>query len=717
MSDTKIFAGYIFCYKVLDYWHEETKNIQIKPGQTNEPFETDEYKQCIDNTYIENLRIDGIKFISGWYLDENYSIAATPENIENRTNWQEIEVSTVIEPWCYYKITLYGKYEEYIANIKWAYGKNLSKNTTTKLSLTKAEWDLEAAARNTYIQNCILNEELNLVPAAVKNSFISVNDGIVSTNKYDSFTHKETLLNDDGISLDYNIEVSYSTETYTSAIPYTADFLNPFENAEPYFYGEGSPNTEYFKLDGGPLSDAIKVQAAIENDYSEIKNINTFQIKGNKIQYIKKGTFPIISTSHKIQEWTESTTITVIVSYDDNNEIQNISYGTTAARNNINLQDENFVKHNLETLPSTLGFVLVGAGGGAGGITQFDPKKNWKDRDQWACPGSGGGGGETIWGVLNLKAPETDYTKSGIASNPNRLVYTLLGKEVKAMFKNSANGSGEGFIEAKFDADNNLIPLKINYLTYTITIGAGGAGGGHGKFNIANKEDDQSFGEDGKNGADSIIKATIDFDVKDKAAYYVDENHYLEETKPLEDFKLTAAASGKKGNKGVGTDATKSYKYIEGGKGGSYTASELTTLKYNPHDLCIIRGRQAGGDGASIDPSITTVSNPALNFTIGLDEEAKQLSDYSISRGHSAIYGSGAAQNGKGNKDFTNTLKVNVPGGHSYGSGKTKTTNGGIGGGGACCRNASDGDYNKDKDFHSNVTFDDGHDGGFMLYY
>ena len=96
-----------------------------------------------------------------------------------------------------------------------------------------------------------------------------------------------------------------------SSFPYTVgdDFLNPFKDAEPYFYGSGSPNAGYFMPIGedlDPLTNEFKVQLPEEyNKYSTINYIDQYSTGSNKINlsYIEKGTFPIISSKHHIKEW------------------------------------------------------------------------------------------------------------------------------------------------------------------------------------------------------------------------------------------------------------------------------------------------------------------------------------------------------------------------------------------------------------------------------
>jgi len=67
----------------------------------------------------------------------------------------------------------------------------------------------------------------------------------------------------------------------------------------------------------------------------------------------------------------------------------------------LDLKEANFNTRGL-VFPKRLGILLVGGGGGAGGLTKYDAKKDGKAETKPNCWGGSGGGGGTIWGVVSL---------------------------------------------------------------------------------------------------------------------------------------------------------------------------------------------------------------------------------------------------------------------------------------------------------------------------
>ena len=112
---------------------------------------------------------------------------------------------------------------------------------------------------------------------------------------------------------------------------------NIFAKAEPYRYGKGYPEYNYFLPIGEDedpkTSDDIKIQdPTTDNKFSELAKIDNYKINGKSLQYIVPWTFPKISTdtSKVFTRWWDSDhdeyigNVSVIASYDANNQICNM---------------------------------------------------------------------------------------------------------------------------------------------------------------------------------------------------------------------------------------------------------------------------------------------------------------------------------------------------------------------------------------------------------
>jgi hypothetical protein len=85
-----------------------------------------------------------------------------------------------------------------------------------------------------------------------------------------------------------------------------------FNNAEPYYFGSGSPNINYFLIDGKSIgednndktTDDVKIQLPDDSSFAVIEEISGFTIGENSspLTYIKKGTFPKLNSSFPILE-------------------------------------------------------------------------------------------------------------------------------------------------------------------------------------------------------------------------------------------------------------------------------------------------------------------------------------------------------------------------------------------------------------------------------
>lgn len=429
------------------------------------------------------------------------------------------------------------------------------------------------------------------------------------------------------------------------SLKYTLDNKNPFADAEPYFYGEGSPGAGYFLPIGEDKDNTtqdFKVQKAESNGYSVTKYLNALQIGSKPIAYIEAGTFPlcreicscsstyVAAGKHQFcnlkVSYTEGkiTSIAFDTYYRSQSDpIYDTSHSTVNDLVTKNLYDSTSktgllysdeFKHGLEEFPKRLGFILVGGGGGAGGGGRYDPDKDKKgSAGDYVIPGGGGGGGEIVYGVLDISYEAAKKIQK--IDNPTELVY----------YVKLGNGGKYG--------DHN--------------ISSSAASGGHN-------------GSAGSSGQSSIL--------------YVQGS----------ESKITQILNARLGEGGGGaTD----FKFGSGGKGGSWAniegineatpkhIAELAT-QYN----CIVRGVIAGAKGGhGVDNSDTTVTNDALETSIYFSEEVPpENNDYRVAVSHQAV----SQQYSTSSNVSASVFKT--PGGHSFGNGGLSGTAPTNGGGGGC---------------------------------
>jgi hypothetical protein len=85
-----------------------------------------------------------------------------------------------------------------------------------------------------------------------------------------------------------------------------------FNNAEPYYFGSGSPNINYFLIDGKSIgeddnsgtTDDIKIQQPDGSAFTIVEEITGFTVGENSspLTYIKKGTFPKLNKNSPLLE-------------------------------------------------------------------------------------------------------------------------------------------------------------------------------------------------------------------------------------------------------------------------------------------------------------------------------------------------------------------------------------------------------------------------------
>lgn len=440
-------------------------------------------------------------------------------------------------------------------------------------------------------------------------------------------------------------------------LPFRINGSNPYADAEPYFYGSGSPAAGYFRPIGEDNDDKTttdtKVQLAESNGYSITKYVAGLKINGNSLAYIEQGTFPImrllgsyesnyVASAHN-ESGTNATTVDknngeadehkafckLVISYDTTDKdkpIKNITLNyyhlstkDDPASNHLGQINEHnltasttiydkassattFTKHNTEICPKRIGFILTGGGGGAGGISQLDPDKNKSGGDQYTTSGGGGGGAEIVYGVFDVTHP-SDWSADAAT------------------------------------------------LTYTVYLGNGGAGGEHGNAGDTSHNNPQ-YGSNGSDGYDSIVWVSTD---------------------KIANEELFHACGGLGGNAGS-LD-----KVGAGGNGGSYEGIKYGNLINKKTKNCTLRGRIRGGNGGTLTND--TMANEKFHHTIYFSNSIppKDKSEYCLNIAYDALTGA--------NNTSTDRSGTNVPGGHSLGKGGTKDINPSRGAGG-CCNNS-----------------------------
>jgi hypothetical protein len=429
------------------------------------------------------------------------------------------------------------------------------------------------------------------------------------------------------------------------SLKYTVNNESLFANAEPYHYGEGSPNVGYFLPVGEDNNESttndFKIQKAETNGYSKIKYLDAFKINNHSIAYIEAGTFPLPREVHSF----ESTEVAagnydfynLKITYKNAKIISIIGetysrsqsipiYDTTdrtvkglVPKTLYNSETEEGVlytdlKHGNEEFPKRLGFILVSGGGGCGGGGRYDPDKNKKGSSgDYVVPGGGGGGGGAVYGVLDISYEAAKKIQN--IENPTELVYYVkLG---------TGGYAGENKISSE------------------------AASGGYDGLN-------------GGNGSHSVL--------------YVKKPGF---TNPLELIKAGI---------GLGGGGAKNHTFGSGGEGGSgiwfgldkespKSETELAD-QYN----CIIRGTIAGGKGGHVmADSETNVTNDKVAFSVYFSETLPpSQQEYLLSRTHAATVTTYSTTSN------TSASIFKTPGGHSFGNGAEADRPPTKGGGGGC---------------------------------
>jgi hypothetical protein len=296
---------------------------------------------------------------------------------------------------------------------------------------------------------------------------------------------------------------------------------DPFADAEPYHYGSGSPDGGYFipiGEDNKADTQDVKVQTPEANGYSNIKKIESFKIDSKELQYIEKGTFPLmrkiesynspyVADTHNTgggNELTESNGETdihqvfceLLISYDGDT-VTKIMFNYYHTSTNANSTPEKtieslgtadtsstlydkatstaaFTRHSDEPYPKRLGFILTGGGGGSGGCSCFDPEKDGKSDNQYATPGGGGGGAEIICGVFDLTKP------TWVSDTLKYIIYLGNGGKGGKHWEGGVSRNNPGWGKAGAEGHDSRIWIYKNDSYIEICTACGGFGGGAG---------------------------------------------------------------------------------------------------------------------------------------------------------------------------------------------------------------------------------------------
>ena len=194
---------------------------------------------------------------------------------------------------------------------------------------------------------------------------------------------------------------------------YQVNGEDAFKDAEPYYFGNKMPPTGLFRplpTDDNPSTSENEQEWYQEgqlNGFSVNAPLDGYRHNGAKLSYVKKGTFPkagknqqlflggVLSSSGNNTTLWDDTKVFKLWLNKNTNELE---YENNGIRGTCSAE---FL--GLPFMPTKFGILLVGAGGGSGGFTWYDPDKNGKKSDQYIVSGSGGGGGGLIWGVIDLE--------------------------------------------------------------------------------------------------------------------------------------------------------------------------------------------------------------------------------------------------------------------------------------------------------------------------
>lgn len=228
------------------------------------------------------------------------------------------------------------------------------------------------------------------------------------------------------IQQDTNLNRSSTTTEQSSGL-YTINGVNIFEEAEPYYYGIGTPISGKYKPigeDQNPTTEEDKIQVPEKNGFSIINKLNTFKINNTPISYIKNGTFPKIEVDGQKRltpiwstETANSYTLTLRYNEDDINILESVTIKTEDGNEEVEFTKDYFKNnYNLKEIPTRLGFILVGGGGGGAHWTKI--KAACCCDETVEIPGTGGAGGAIFWGVINLEKYKSEnqieYTRQFI---------------------------------------------------------------------------------------------------------------------------------------------------------------------------------------------------------------------------------------------------------------------------------------------------------------
>lgn len=414
---------------------------------------------CTTNTAeVENIKVPLPAYLQGtdanlqWYLSKEYAASVVSGQELTASQWtltNRVDLGTFTS----YDATITLYTNSAPKKLIWKYRKNDTTYTTSTANTWQLIPDSSSSSYDTDYAN-FLSLYAPKIPTWVANK----NGNNSTLYVFTAWLDPKEVIKDK----EYTIDADYSETTYDETNPYTLNSKNPFTDAEPYHYGVGTPPDGYFipigeDEDPTTLND-VKVQAAENNGYSLIKDLDGFEINGKPIQYIEKGTFPLLKT---ISSKDSAGEYNLVINYNTNKEITSIKFAE------VNCYDAttqtgplyNDLKHSNEKFPKRLGFILVGGGGGSGGGGRYDPDKDAKNSaGDFIIPGGGGGGGEIVYGVLDIS----------------------------------------------YEAAKKLLSVdEPNSLTYTIKIGPGGSAGAH-KISEGASSGGHN-GDPGNNGEDSII--------------------------------------------------------------------------------------------------------------------------------------------------------------------------------------------------------------------